>query len=220
MDALDSLNNSKGAGRNEPYLGLKIKKADGYVAGWLQAGHTIRVKFGFVDSDSVKVFLGNQMTKFGKGQLATPLEFTAIEDTYVKIQTTSGKTVVLKQIMLDAPIATWMYPITYAEAEHGTVSGWTIAFPNEEVKLSFTMDEGYTVASCYANNVEIVGIPNVGEFFTMPAEAVTVTATFGDIATGMDNTEATVKAVKVVRNGQLFIEKNGVLYNAQGAIVK
>ena len=39
-------------------------------------------------------------------------------------------------------------------------------------------------------------------------------------ATGIDNTDAAVKAVKVVRNGQLFIEKNGVLYNAQGAVVK
>ena len=38
--------------------------------------------------------------------------------------------------------------------------------------------------------------------------------------TAINNTEAGVKAVKVVRNGQLFIEKNGVVYNAQGAIVK
>lgn len=38
--------------------------------------------------------------------------------------------------------------------------------------------------------------------------------------TTISNTNANVKAVKVVRNGQLFIEKNGVVYNAQGAIVK
>jgi len=40
------------------------------------------------------------------------------------------------------------------------------------------------------------------------------------VATAISNTNANVKAVKVVRNGQLFIEKNGVVYNAQGAIVK
>jgi len=40
------------------------------------------------------------------------------------------------------------------------------------------------------------------------------------IATSISNTNANVKAVKIVRNGQLFIEKNGVVYNAQGAIVK
>lgn len=38
--------------------------------------------------------------------------------------------------------------------------------------------------------------------------------------TAIENSEVEMKAVKVVRNGQLFIEKNGVLYNAQGAIVK
>ena len=38
--------------------------------------------------------------------------------------------------------------------------------------------------------------------------------------TAIENSEVEVKAVKVVRDGQLFIEKNGVLYNAQGAVVK
>ena len=36
----------------------------------------------------------------------------------------------------------------------------------------------------------------------------------------IDNTEVEIKANKVIRNGQLFIEKNGVKYNAQGAVVK
>ena len=38
--------------------------------------------------------------------------------------------------------------------------------------------------------------------------------------TAINNTNAEVKAVKVIRNGQMFIEKNGVLYNAQGAQVR
>lgn len=37
------------------------------------------------------------------------------------------------------------------------------------------------------------------------------------LPTGINNAEEAVKTVKVIRNGQLFIEKNGVLYNAQGA---
>ena len=36
----------------------------------------------------------------------------------------------------------------------------------------------------------------------------------------IDNTEAAVKATKSIRNGQLVIIKNGVEYNAQGAIVR
>lgn len=38
--------------------------------------------------------------------------------------------------------------------------------------------------------------------------------------TAIDNTEAGVKANKVLRDGVLLIEKNGVLYNAQGAVVR
>ena len=40
------------------------------------------------------------------------------------------------------------------------------------------------------------------------------------IPTALGETETEVKAVKIIRDGQLFIQKNGVLYNAQGAIVK
>ena len=40
------------------------------------------------------------------------------------------------------------------------------------------------------------------------------------ITTGINNVEESVKAVKVIRDGKLFIKKNGVLYNAQGVIVK
>ena len=39
-------------------------------------------------------------------------------------------------------------------------------------------------------------------------------------STAIDNTEAEVKAVKVIENGQLFIIKNGVKYSAQGAVVR
>lgn len=38
--------------------------------------------------------------------------------------------------------------------------------------------------------------------------------------TAISNTNANVKAVKVVRNGQLFIEKNGVVYNVLGSTVR
>lgn len=38
--------------------------------------------------------------------------------------------------------------------------------------------------------------------------------------TAIDNTEAEIKAVKFIENGQLFILKNGIKYNANGAIVK
>lgn len=220
IDALDSLNNSKGAARNEPYLGLKIKKNGGYLACNVQPGTTLRIKFGYVAETVLAIAGGDTLRLVPTDNKLADLTVPFMVEKLVKLQTTSDKTVVIKQIMIDDPIATWMYPITYAAAEHGTVSGWTIAFPDEEVQLSFTMDEGYTLVSCYANEQAVVSTPNVGEFFTMPAEAVTVNATFGDTATAIDNAEEEVKAVKVIRNGQLFIEKNGVLYDAQGAVVR
>lgn len=51
-------------------------------------------------------------------------------------------------------------------------------------------------------------------------ESIIVSGCGAELPTAIDNTEDAVKAVKVVRNGQLFIEKNGVIYNAQGAVVK
>ena len=41
-----------------------------------------------------------------------------------------------------------------------------------------------------------------------------------DSATAIDNAEAEVKAIKRFENGVLIIEKNGVKYNAQGAVVR
>ena len=38
--------------------------------------------------------------------------------------------------------------------------------------------------------------------------------------TAVDNTEDGTKAVKFIENGQMFIKKNGVVYNAQGAVVR
>ena len=220
LNDLDTLNDDKGAARNEAYLGLKLKTTGAYVAGWLQAGKTIRIKFGNVGA-SVKVLAGGVTQTFTKEQLATPLVYTATADDYVKIETTSGSTVVIKQIMLDEPIANVMYNIAYNIGEGGTVTGWTVAFPGEDVVMNITSNEGYALTSLTYNGTQMAQpAPGAPISFTMPAEAVTVAASFGDIATGIDNTEAAVKAVKVIRDGKLFIEKNGVLYDAQGTIVK
>ena len=39
-------------------------------------------------------------------------------------------------------------------------------------------------------------------------------------ATNIENVEANEEAVKFIENGKLYIMKNGVLYNAVGAVVK
>ena len=221
LDALDSLNNAKGAARNEPYLGLKIKTQGGFIACNVKAGKTIRVKFGYVENDVLAIAGNDTLTLTPDNKTLDVLEFTATADTYVKIQTTSGKTVVIKQIMVDEAIADVMYKITYAAAENGEVSGWTVAYPGEEVIVTPTPAEGYKTVSLTYNGIALHDEEVGYVTFIMPAEAVQVVAQFAtEFPTGIENTEAEVKAVKVVENGQMFILKNGVKYNAQGAVVK
>ena len=218
IDALDSLNNSKGAARNEAYLGLKIKKQGGYLACNVLPGTTLRIKFGYV-GDPVLAIAGNDtMRLVPTDNKLAELTVPFMIEKLVKLQTTSDKTVVIKQIMIDEPIVTWMYPITYTAGENGTIEGWTIAFPDEEVKVTSTPAEGYKTVSLTYNGIalhdEAVGYVT----FIMPAEAVQVAAEFAtDFPTGINNTEEAVKTVKFFENGQLMIEKNGVKYNAQGA---
>ena len=221
LDALDSLNNEKGAARNEPYLGLKIKTQGGFIACNVATGSTIRVKFGYVENNVLAIAGNDTMTLTPANKTLDVLEFTAAADTYVKIQTTSGKTVVIKQIMVDEAIADVMYKITYAAAENGEVSGWTVAYPGEEVIVTPTPAEGYKTVSLTYNGIALHDEEVGYVTFIMPAEAVQVVAQFAtEFPTGIENTEAEVKAVKVVENGQMFILKGGVKYNAQGAIVK
>jgi hypothetical protein len=47
-----------------------------------------------------------------------------------------------------------------------------------------------------------------------------VIGTFSDVTTALKNIESSVAPVKMINNGQLIIIRNGVQYNAQGAVVK
>lgn len=47
-----------------------------------------------------------------------------------------------------------------------------------------------------------------------------VTMTIGAGAQGIEDVDAAVKAIKSIVNGQLIIEKKGVKYNAQGAVIR
>jgi hypothetical protein len=219
--SLDSLDNSKKDSlRNYAYLGLKVKQSGALLNFRLAAGNTVKIKFGNVAKTPKASINGGDYADITITDKV--YTYTAEAEALVSIKTMDGNAVVFQQIMIGEDLqAPELFTITCAEAEHGTVSApYKLGIPGEEFKLSFTMDEGYAVASCYANDVEIVGIPDVGEFFTMPAENVTITATFADAATAIDNTNAETKAVKVIRNGQLIIVRDGVEFNAQGAVVK
>jgi|GEM_PF-3093458 len=238
IDQLDSLNDEK-ANRNYPYLGLKLKKADASLACWVKAGDKVTVKFGNVGADFKVIAGGMEQTLTSADYANTSvdstkvLEFTATVDTYVEIVCASTKTLVVKQIMLNEAIksvtlpAQTLFQVTCAEAENGTVtlsdgkSKGTFS-EGDKVVLIVTPAEGYKTISLTWNGTALYeATPGAELSFTMPAENVEVVAVFGtDFPTGIDNSKVDTKAVKVIRNGQLLIEKNGMFYNAQGTIVK
>lgn len=98
-----------------------------------------------------------------------------------------------------------------------TVGGWdeedpwlgsgdgnaTIAIVDNTVSVSGLFENQWTE---FAANLTISG--------TLPAEEP------GGPSTGLDNINTTVAPVKAIVNGQLVILKDGVQYNAQGAVIK
>ena len=118
-------------------------------------------------------------------------------------------------------LPTGVYPIDESY-DAGTVTAGSI---NQYIYGSFAGsldDEGYI-------NVPLWLIVN-GTVTVLENGVIEVAATntwgqgiysrLGEYPEGIENTDAKAGAVKAIRNGQLVIIKNGVEYNAQGAIVK
>ena len=130
------------------------------------------------------------------------------------------------------------YAVTFtASYEHGTLvvknGGVAIKSGDEFVKETVltvvaTPADGYKlkaikVVKTAEPEVDVTATVYNDEdaYITMPAYAITVSAEFEeDKGTALDNTEVEGKAVKVMRNGILLIEKNGHTYNAMGQLVK
>jgi hypothetical protein len=236
IDALDTLNDiEKKDNRNEAFLGLKLKKSTSYIACWLKAGDLLLTKFGNVGCNIKYIVKGATIdaeypftaAEIAESEHVLPIGYLE-EDVYVKIVLTDAKTVVLKQLMLDeiaevtlpAPGA---YLVTCEENENGKVE---VSWPNkkyrtpvgETVTITATPNEGYALASITVNGTAIEAVEGVYSF-VMPAEEVTVAATFTS-TTALENLKAEGKAVKVVIDGQLYIKKGDKLFNALGTMMK
>ena len=239
IDALDTLNDlEKKDYRNYAFLGLKMKKTDAKLAGWLQAGHTIKVRFGNVGANFLVRAAGQDSTctadNFANVTTESDkvLTFTAPADMYLEIICNSTKTLVIKQIMIDAEIAPVTLPtpnaflITVADAENGTVSvTWDDkkyrAPVGATIKVTPAPAEGYLTTSLTYNSTPLYDVETGYVTFIMPAEDVTIVAEFGtSFPTVIEQTAISEKAIKRIENGQLIIIKNGIKYDALGQIVK
>ncbi len=221
---LDSLNDEKTL-RNEPFLGLKIKAADATVKVLVKKGNALNVKFGCVN-DPVNVAINGTPidTQVAKNTEGSVFTLPAAEaDQEVVFTTTAKNTVVLKQIMIGEDIAAvtlpaaTKYQVSVAEGiVNGTVEfaatsmtdskGYKTVKVGDEVTITATPAEGYeletlTVKGVTSNEAIVV----TDGKFTMPADAVTINATF-KVSTGIN----AVKADAL---------KDAQIYNMQGVRV-
>lgn len=189
---LDSLNDSKGTGRNYNYLGLKVKSGGKMLDFRLAKNSTVKVKFGNVGTTPLYAINGGEYSNM-------PIEekvftYTATGNDYISIKMADNDAVVFKQIMIDAEIqdVTLPEPTRHAvvlseagETEHGTLA---VASPEEynwlakdvEVTLTVTADEGYYIESVTLNGDALTPTANVYSF-AMPNAAANVVATFAEI---------------------------------------
>ena len=76
--------------------------------------------------------------------------------------------------------------------------------------------EGYLTITQEGNTITAAGIAEN----SWAGIAIDITISGTITPTGLENATVVVKPVKMIKNGQLIIEKDGVQYNAQGAVVK
>ena len=236
INALDTLNDlDNKAMRNEPYLGLKLKTAGAYIKVLVKKGSTLNVKFGAVKEALGVSINGTAQEAIAATDEGTTYSYEATDaDAEVVFTTASNKTVVFKQIMIDEPLADITLPepgaylITVATPENGTAA---VDWANKkyrtpvgaEVTVTATPAEGYEL-----ENIMVTGATSNTAYevidgkFTMPAEEVTVSASFKQI-TGIDgiNADEAVKADgKYVENGKIVIYRNGAKYTVGGKKMK
>ena len=117
---------------------------------------------------------------------------------------------------LDYPVLVEV-PVYYPEATEPYEMYSTVTvggMGDEDPWLGF--GEGYLTITQEGDKITAAGI--VENASAGIAIDITISGTI--TPTGLENATVTAKSVKMIKNGQLIIEKDGIEYNAQGAIVK
>ena len=118
------------------------------------------------------------------------------------------------------------YLVTIAELENGSIRFADLDnddhkyYEGDLVHLIIIPAEGYKLVSANAGNEALQPDENGNCSFRMPGQDVTVSATFEPESQGIEDATITKKAVKVIRDGQVLIIRDGKMYNALGAEVK
>ncbi len=117
------------------------------------------------------------------------------------------------------------YTLTIAAFDHATltVGGETKTADDYSLPKGYTTtatiepDENYSITSVTCGDAILT--PEAGIYYTLPAllTDMTLTIKVQSTPTGIDDANTAVKAVKVIRNGQLLILRDGKEFNVLGA---
>ena len=221
LSGLDSLNSAKD-NNNEPYLGLKIKTAGGFIGCWLKEDATVEVKFGHVDADVKFIANGAELTKT-PAELADPFTYKAEGgDAYIELRTTTGGTVVVKHITFEggAPLSNdvtlnWLKIEDKAvTADENKVYAYQVPVDFTETDLTVTFELHDANAMADKKSPFLASVPEFG--VTAPIDTkLTVTAEDGEtkaeyiirVSRVAPSTEASIKELKI--DGKVIAENDG-----------
>jgi hypothetical protein len=113
-------------------------------------------------------------------------------------------------------------PVKYTvtvKAENGTVEGAGEYIENAEAILTAIPAEGYEFVNWTVAD-SVVSTENPYTFTVTADVALVANFKAAGPTVGLENLDTTVAPAKAIVNGQLVIIKNGVQYNATGAVVK
>ena len=108
-------------------------------------------------------------------------------------------------------------PVYYPEATEPSIIFSTVTVGgqgDDDPWLGF--GEGDLTITTEGNTITATGVVTN----PMAGIAIDITISGNTTPTGIENATVTVKSVKMIKNGQLIIEKDGVQYNVNGAILK
>ena len=169
---------------NNDYRGLKIKSSGKYIQINLQAGKTLKVRFGHRGS-AVKLWIDEsaQTDIPTDGNYYTYELAAGVANRVVKIGTADAKAVVIKQIMIGEDIATVAVPAPISIADgitNGSISASSTANVGSTVTVTVTPSTGYELATLtyQACTGDPQDINQSTKQFTMPNSKVTLNATF------------------------------------------
>lgn len=219
---LDSLDNSKSDKlRNYAYLGLKVKKSGSQFRVRLAPNSTVKIKFGAYKTGSEPTVSINGGEKAPITIENNVYSYTATGEDLLTFNMKTADAVVLQQIAINEELADpALFAINCAAVENGTLAAaYKLGIPGETIALTVTPAGGYVVASVSVNSDPIAADGEGKYSFEMPAAVANVAAVFS-VSTALGNTEAEVKAVKVVENGMLIIKKDGKKYNIIGSVIR